>query len=622
MARATTGSTKRSAKPKAALSPGVADTLRTPATRSRALAAISSTLLLHKRLEANAAPTLSFLLALLADPETVGREQILAVAELMLHAGDPSQLQPTGLDSRVANARFASGPAHEVRAAILAALPTLRTLLQDAEPRVRAGAASLLGYIADAPSESADALLARLAVEDSPAARARIVFACMVLPRYDSTLTARIADALSNLARDGSLDATTRGAVAIARAFVTGAEGEAGAHGFSEGESDALRAFFAAQIPPSLDMKSAYNAIPQNQGELDNHALAVLGALGARGRWAATEASLAALEEARVPATARVVSDWTNWVLHWYFPLRTGDREALVEDPLPIREATSEQRRALEALSKFDAPIVVFGPTGLVQGATYVYRGLPNDVRARRRLVGLEPEGVLERVQPCALLGKEDWPRSRTLVHALRAYQARYGAAPLDQRASLSSFVEPYFPGLSAEEWLELWTEVDAGAYGLSLPLAPKPPPVIAALHAVDGSARARWLSRYLDEIERSPDRELSARIGAALSVPLLEALAAGASLPSAHERIIPLTRDALERLPEAQRLPFLERRVSLAREQAQSQRALVLTQIVQRLLELVPDATRLVLAELNRDDLGPATASVQRALAQVRPKS
>ncbi len=620
MAKATTSSSKRSAKPKAsALAPGVADTLRTPATRSRALAAISSALLLHKRLEANAAPTLSFLLTLLADPATEGREQILAVAEWMLHAGDPSQLQPTGLDPSVANARFATGPAHDVHAAILAAAPTLRALLQDAEPRVRAGAASLLGYIADAPKQSADALVARLAVEDSPAARARMVFACMYLPRYDSTLTSRIADALSNLACDGSLDASTRGAVAIARAFVAGAEGETGAH---ELPGDALRAFFAAQIPPSLDVKSAYNAIPQNQGELDNHALAVLGALGARGLRAATEASLAALEEAKVPATARVVSDWTNWVLHWYFPLRTGDREALVEDPFPVREATSDQRRALEALSKFDAPLVVFGPTGLVLGATYVYRGLPNDVRARRRLVGLEPEGVLERVQPCALLGKEDWPRSRTLAHALRAYQAKYGAVPLNQRASLSSFVEPYFPGLSAEEWLELWTEVDAGAYGLSLPLAPKPPPVIAALHAVHAGARARWLSRYLEEIERTPDRELSARIGAALSVPLLDALAAGTSLPSAHERLIPLTRDALERLPEAQRLPFIERRVTLAREQPPAQRALVLTHIAQRLLELVPDATRLLLAELARDDLGPAAASVQRALAQVRPKS
>ena len=55
----------------------------------------------------------------------------------------------------------------------------------------------------------------------------------------------------------------------------------------------------------------------------------------------ATEASLGALEEAKVPATARVVSDWTNRMLHWYFPLARA-----IETPSSKTRSPFARRRA------------------------------------------------------------------------------------------------------------------------------------------------------------------------------------------------------------------------------------------------------------------------------------
>lgn len=611
---------KGTAKPKpGAPNAGVTDVLRAPATRTRALAALSEALVSGKTLQSSSAATLSFVLELLDDPATEGRDQILSLASLMLHLGDPSTLQPTGMDLRVADiaARYATGPAHDVYSALVAAAPTLRRSLGDTSPLVRARAAAVLGFLFDGAKENAAALVERVLVEDNPEARAWMAFACMYLPRYDDALAAPIGSALQRLASDSSLDPRTRGAVAIARAFVEKRWGD------DDAKRRELTAFFAAVIPSSLEGKSAYNAIPHNHGEIDNEALAVLGSpsLGSRGRVSATEAVIAALEVADLPSNARVLSDWTNWVLLWHFPERAGGKDSSFEDPLPAQTLTGDQRRALEGLSKIDAPPVVFGPTGLVQGATYVYRGLPNDVRARRRMLGVDTPGVLEQIAPCRAIERQDWPRWRTLTVALREYRSTNASIPMEQKPSLQSFVAPYFSGLSAPEWLELWTEVEAGAYGLSSPASPKPVPIVAAMDAVDPESRERWVRRYVEEILHSTDRQLGARIGPFVSIPLVRKLAEGETLSAEHETIIPLTRDLLASLPEGLRLPFLERRIAWARTQSSARRLMVFDQIGQRLLELVPEAARLILAELDNPENSAMSAQLHRALAQARSR-
>lgn len=208
--------------------------------------------------------------------------------------------------------------------------------------------------------------------------------------------------------------------------------------------------------------------------------------------------ALEALRPGRGPGAPPPATEPTAIQARWFRP-RRGGNVAFVSAPLDVAGLPRPQRRILELLCADD------------YGESWGHRGLPPDIRSRRRLLGLDPPGVLEELAACAALGKGKHPRWRVLRVALDDYRRKHANDP--ERPPLQAWIAERFFDASPVVWLELWTEVKARSYHLST----GGDPLAAAAAAVSKADRAAWARRWAAEIERSPERNLRHWVGAAI---------------------------------------------------------------------------------------------------------
>lgn len=147
-------------------------------------------------------------------------------------------------------------------------------------------------------------------------------------------------------------------------------------------------------------------------------------------------------------------------------------------EPLAATELGEHQRDVLTLLSQD------------VHGANFRGYGIPEDTRSRRRWLGLDPPGVLERI-----VTAERAPLWKVLMPFLREHMAADPAPPL--HASMRTFLHLRGVELTDDEWMDLWVERDAGAYGLPdhAPFPPAEEPDCLPTAAVIAGA-IRWLER------------------------------------------------------------------------------------------------------------------------------
>jgi hypothetical protein len=169
---------------------------------------------------------------------------------------------------------------------------------------------------------------------------------------------------------------------------------------------------------------------------------------------------------------------WPETIRNHYFPPRRGAWNAFASNPLDVAKLSKAHRRILELLCEVE-----------LDGAFYANAGLPPDLRSRRRLLGLDPPSVLEdRVK-----GKARW---KILREALDKYRKLKSPPPIREWLGFD---------LDARQWVELWSEVCAGAYNMLEPGD--------ALHDAQGALtpaeRHAWASKWLGVVMNSPDRDL-----------------------------------------------------------------------------------------------------------------
>ncbi len=159
-----------------------------------------------------------------------------------------------------------------------------------------------------------------------------------------------------------------------------------------------------------------------------------------------------------------------------FFPSRSGGHNAYVSNPVDVRALSNDERRILELLCELDP-----------EGASYPNAGLPHSIRTRRRLIGLDAPSVID----------EHW---RALQAALDEYGRKFANRTKPGPPIQAWIAEKYFD-VSPEEWLEIWTEVAACAYG-NMATWDRPLPHAAA--AVSPKARRAWAEKWAKEIMTS----------------------------------------------------------------------------------------------------------------------
>ncbi len=200
-------------------------------------------------------------------------------------------------------------------------------------------------------------------------------------------------------------------------------------------------------------------------------------------------ASIRALQAAPRPGvgpTRPTAPLWPETIRRHYFPSRKGALNAFLSNPVDVAKLSATRRKILTLLCEVE-----------LDGAFYANAGLPPDLRSRRRLLGLDPPSILE---DC-VAGK---PRWQIVKEAFDRYR-RLKAPALPLQAWLA---KEYFD-LDALRWVELWSEVQCGAYKLM----DSGEGLRAALAALSPQQRHAWADRWLDEILRSPDRYLNSFI-------------------------------------------------------------------------------------------------------------
>ncbi|MER2559217.1 MAG: hypothetical protein ABTQ32_00765 [Myxococcaceae bacterium] len=187
---------------------------------------------------------------------------------------------------------------------------------------------------------------------------------------------------------------------------------------------------------------------------------------------------------------------WVNDVQERWFPSRRGGSNAFVSNPLEVEKLPKNERLILEHLCSIDC------------GVSWAHRGLPPDLRSRRRLLGLSKGGVLEELISCPAFGKGRHPRWRVLKVALDKYGRTYANRP--DRPETQAWLTKNFFELTPLQWLEVWTELKARAYSITA----WGNPLVAALAAVSPAERGAWAERWCDEVLQSSERNLRDWVG------------------------------------------------------------------------------------------------------------
>jgi hypothetical protein len=113
------------------------------------------------------------------------------------------------------------------------------------------------------------------------------------------------------------------------------------------------------------------------------------------------------------------------------------------------------------------------------------------------------------------------------------------------------------------------------------------------------------WGARYVEEVQHGPDDDLARALGRYLALAQIRGRKEGDWLPETYDAIVPLVGsvEILKWFPIDRRRRWLEQRVAEARPLGLLARQTVLEVVAKNLLEVIPEATTLVLDELERPD-------------------
>lgn len=241
-------------------------------------------------------------------------------------------------------------------------------------------------------------------------------------------------------------------------------------------------------------------------------------------------------------------------ILARWFPPRRGGHAAYVNNGVDIDKLDKDHRKILAALSSFDTY------------ASFGHSGLPPDARSRRRLLGLAPKTLLEDTI-------KGVPRWRILREALD----KYSKLNREKRpTALEHLRDKYGFKLTSAEWLELGGELAAKAYGLD----DYGGVLDTAVERATGDEVMAWAERW-----RSED-VLGTRLAAVV-------VKKTGKLPPEYDSSINqygLSREILEALP-------MERRIGVVTNIFENPRANFDMERIAKLLDLVPEATNLLIA-------------------------
>lgn len=490
--------------------PGLVRDLTNPTAHENARRQLADLLVPFNRINEATGPALELILETLAEQHP-NRRNVVELALKLAEIDRPDALIAVGMNpERPELARYGSGPGGTIRAAIEDSVATLLPLLADHEPAVRLGSARLLGYARPRADEILPALLARLADETDVAVLPWVMIAAYQLSLARPDTGRAVAEAASTAA--SRIPAPrTRGMSTVIAASLTARVPE-----------DGVATVAAALIDAMEPFETADALRPWQPAFADTAMLAVLGEgpLQNEGRvWAGRAvitAGKSAARDRRVWA-ANMVDAWTSRVLRWFFQPGADAHNSLATAPLSFADLSELQREMLAGLSSFENQNLT---------DAYLRCGLPQDVRSRRRLLGLEPKGVLEReVEPSR-------PLSRVV---LAAYAAGGGKDAFMER------IAPSLEKLSRAERLDLWTELLAGAYQFqtfSLQLGGRD--ILAAEVATASRDEViAWADRYLTSLNATPDRRAREAVGSAIVHGVVTKLAPDESLPERFDALL-----------------------------------------------------------------------------------
>lgn len=399
----------------------------TAKTRSLALKTLHEVLYDDGAVATAAAPTLTLALELAIEDGFDERAGVLALAAKTLLADQPLPL-PMGLhrgDAAVKKA-FARGARRAVLESLLELAPVVVPLLDDPSTEVRAQCAYLLGLLATERRDLGVALERRLGREKDPLVAGGLMIAL--------GLYARAAGRKDLAGTSAAASPVVDGCAIIAKALASGEVAET----------------VEAQLAAMVALTPEPGTFPWLDGRLDRLVARVIGPLD---RALATHALLATI--------------------------RSGDASAArIDTLLSLIVKEPEQLATRESLGALGCEVVAALSTEDIVGPFDAF-GLPSSARDRRRLLGLEAAGLLDREIDGGPGGKREGKKT------LRLHLLAWQQPGKDFDKALSWAEER----LTLEERLDLYAELCSGAD----PLRPLPDGLIYEKVRANVPASIAW---------------------------------------------------------------------------------------------------------------------------------
>jgi hypothetical protein len=556
-----------------------------------AYAAVEPLLTWQGKLFSATGPALAVLVELAADPTANERARMLALVHAVLHGGAPKEpadasVIPVAPGAKVKGAKPGKHPAADAVRAVAAVAPTLRALATgDADDAVRGQAIQLLVDVDD-PAD----LAAIVAAATSPSARASAFIACFAQCARAPKTSAALAALLTKAAADPDEAPLARGVALAARAAL--------AHALPPKSDAALAAFFAEVVRPGA------HAIPFAHGRPDLFVLDAVARAGQDARLAVAAAAAPALVAPELPYGA-APRGWHQRILAWFFAPRRWPQAAVAPAQL-----TAVQRTVLGLFADRS--------TGRSQRVFRTF-GLPDDLEARRRLIGRAPATLLERVVAYGGKRAPMWQHFPAIKqkHEVAWERARKAGKPLP--APFATFAAA-LPDVPPAEWLELFMDVTADLYELSLY---GDTPECALIDQLSPAELRGFLDRWMARLDR--DDELRYHAWWKIAYAWTRALGPDAPLPEALDRFVtlvhgtPLVEAMYRRFPVARRRALATRIVDDLTARRRGGDGSWVGHIIDGLDEELPaDIFPNARAERRRfDDLAKADARAAAAAAQ-----
>lgn len=509
-------------------------------------------------------------------------ELLLTFVTHLVMLGAPERYALRGVQTD--DPRLATPTARAVRAALVACVPRLAPMLESDSPSIRSAAASTLAFAS--PDEAAlQACLAALGCESVAEVRVALILAAMYLLQPGSRDATPIADATR--AHDDDL---TVGIVTLAKAALDGR--------FSADLDARLEALCAALFPRLRPRAEAID--PWYPMGVDQLVFTLVGALddSREAKLRLVRAAMSVVQRQRPSLDNRALRQWTGFFLAWFFTA-TPDRTKFSRSSDGAAALNADQREVLEVLS------------GWHDNADWERYGLPKDLRSRRRFLGLDPPRILERSVAT--------PAGEVALWVVVA-DALAGA-----EGSERARVRRALPALSTAEELEIWMEIDLGAYGLYAREARRST-LTTLIQEAAPDALDEWRRRYTTELGISWDPSFPRVVGWALSASVSKRSPADAPLPLEVDEWVtatgPNARAELERVPRERRLAIVRRWIAQARPIGAMTTLMTMERVAENLLDLVPEAAELFVTEMERpEQLGNRgmTVGLDNALDQKR---